>query len=59
MGRKVKMNVETLEIGQKMAFPKSKNKYVYQYLNNFHNRLKDRKFKKVDKGVQIFIERVS
>jgi len=36
MGRKAKFDVKSLKIGEKLPFPKNKEKYIYQYLNNFH-----------------------
>lgn len=59
MGRKAKFNVEMLEIGQKMPFPKSKKKYVYQYLNNFRERVKGTDYRHVEENGSIFIERIS
>ena len=38
MGRKPKFDLKSLKIGQKMLFPKSKVKYIYQYMNNFRDR---------------------
>lgn len=35
MGRKAKFDVKSLKIGEKLPFPKNKERYIYQYLNNF------------------------
>lgn len=40
MGRKAIFDVKTLKKGQKMVFPKSKEQYIYQYLNNFNRAAK-------------------
>ena len=44
MGRKPKFDVKSLEIGQKMPFPKVKRKWIYQYLNNFNKANDGKKF---------------
>lgn len=38
MGRKAIFNVKGLKKGQKIIFPKSKEQYIYQYLNNFNRQ---------------------
>ena len=59
MGRKPKFDVKSLEIGQKLPFPKNKGTWIYQYLNNFHRQDEERKYKKVEEDGKLFIERVS
>ncbi len=57
MGRKPIFDVKSLKIGQKLPFPKSKGKYIYQYLNNFHLQVEGAKFVKVEEDGKIFIKR--
>ncbi len=59
MGRKAKYDVKSLEIGEKLPFPKVKRKWVWQYLRNFKraNTGKDFDFKETDEG--LFIERTA
>jgi len=57
MGRKAKFDVKSLKIGEKLPFPANKEKYIYQYLNNF-NRMGVGKFVHIeDKSGKIFILR--
>lgn len=58
MGRKPIFDVKSLEIGQKLRFPKRKKEYIYQYLNNFHRSDPEKKYQKVEKDGKIFILRV-
>lgn len=60
MGRKPLFDVESLEIGQKLPFPKRKIKYIYQYLNNFNRKDREiiKEFAKAEVGGDTFIERI-
>ena len=40
MGREAIFDVKALKKGEKLAFPKRKEKYIYQYLNNFNRAAK-------------------
>lgn len=59
MGRKAKFDVKSLKIGQKLPFPANKERYIYQYLNNF-NRLDIGIFAhERDELGKIFIKRIA
>ncbi len=59
MGRKALFDVKSLKIGQKLPFPNSKKKFIYQYLNNFNRQNEEREYKKIEVDSKIFIERVA
>lgn len=56
-GRKPLFDVKNLKIGQKLRFPRRKEKYIYQYLNNFHKHNSGKKFEKVEENGELFIRR--
>jgi hypothetical protein len=65
MGRKAKFDVKSLEIGEKLPFPKNKRKWIWQYLGNFNKSNPDKKFDFIEDGTDgsfggpgIFIVRV-
>jgi hypothetical protein len=58
MGRKALFDVKSLKVGEKLAFPKKRWPFLYQYLNNFNRANPTKKFGKVEKDGQLLIERI-
>jgi hypothetical protein len=59
MGRKAKFDVKSLEIGEKLPFPKNKRHWVWQYIRNFERANKPKKFGFVDNDGGLFIKRTA
>ncbi len=59
MGRKRIYNTENLEIGQKIELSPSNRRFKDQYVSQFNARELGKKFKAIEDGKKIFIERVA
>jgi hypothetical protein len=59
MGRLPIFDVKSLKIGQKMPFPKRKQRYIYQYLNNFRKATGWDFEKTEDENGDFFVKRIA
>lgn len=57
-GRKPKYDVETLEIGQKLALPHRVKEFKDQYIYNFNKRGKG-KYRAIVSEDKLFVERIA